>query len=432
MSRSANDTAAAIFGRLSTYAADRGTSVPDGERYIFLDETEYDALVTSKRIAHSKFGRNQAAALIEMANGEVLVFAGFDADELATSDHIREVELPPGLAVAMLADLEVDPSASPAAVLNVVGAGSKDDTEYRGHDLAEVLNLYPPLRVLELDNDVAGTPNFYANVLAVCAKQGAHGNGWIESALANELALLAEQRVFGLPYESLTRAVLDLNPSSLFLALYRCLEATYAYTKATELASTLRIDRSWVDVARALGETLSWYPRHDQSLAAVLTLPTVSSGDLEAVALALGHDSSDDALATRVATGVRDLRNSLVHYGPTTRQVDIPDNDWNGLCSPLARVVANVFAHAYATPAPAESPQEEPHARSLAIGCTTTNPVPTLRGQRSHVDGNPPSTSRPPWNRSGLLTPPRPHRLLRVGATVFSRWTRSARSYRRR
>lgn len=396
MSRSAKDTAAVIFGRLGRYAADRGTSVPDGERYIFLDETEYEVLVASRRITHSKFGRTQAAALIKAANSEVLAFAGFDAEELAPSEHIREVELTPGLAVAMLADLEVDPSASPASVLNVVGAGSKDDAEYPGHDLAEVLNLYPPLRVLELDDDVAGTPNFYANVLAVCAKQSAHGNGWIEPALADELALLAEQRVFGLPYEFLIRAVLDLNPSSLFLALYRCLEATYAYTKATELASALGIDGSWVEVARALGNTLSWYPRHDQALAAVLTLPTVSVDDLEALALALGRDPSGDPASTRVAAGVRDLRNSLVHYGPTTRQVAIPGDDWNGLCSSLVRVVASVFAHAYATPAPAESPQEEPHARSVTRNCTTTNPVSTLRGQRSPDEGsNPPSTSRP-------------------------------------
>ncbi|MFQ2875296.1 hypothetical protein ACLILY_08105 [Mycobacterium sp. MS3] len=353
VSRSAKDTAATIFGKLGKYAADRGTSVPDGERYIFLDETEYDVLVASRRVAHLKFGRAQAAALIKAPAGEVLALAGFDAEGLARAERIREVDLSPGLVVAMLADLEVDPSVSPALVLNVVAAGSKDDAEYQGHDVADVMKLYPPLRMLEIDDDVAGTPNFHANVLAVCAKQGAHGNGWIEPDLAEELALLAEQRVAGLPYEFLTRAVLDLNPSNLFLALYRCLEATYAYAKATELASTLGIDGSWVDVARALGDTLSWYPRHDQSLAAVLAMPTVDATDLEALALAFGHDADSDTASIRVAMGLRELRNSLVHYGPTTRQVAIP-SDWNGLCAPLARVVASVFAHAYATPAPAE------------------------------------------------------------------------------
>ncbi len=47
-------------------------------------------------------------------------------------------------------------------------------------------------------------------------------------------------------------------------------------------------------------------------------------------------------------------------------------------------------------------------------------------------DGSPPSTSRPPSKRSGLLTTPRPRRLLRAGAMIFSLWTRSARSYTRR
>ncbi|MEL5992464.1 hypothetical protein ACOKGD_11755 [Microbacterium phosphatis] len=325
-------------------------AVPEGERYIFLDENEYDALVASKRVLHLKFGRNQAAALIEHASGELLALAGFEADDLAPTAHIREIEVSPGLAVAMLEDLEVDPSAGPAAVVDVVAAGSKGAPDYPGHELELVAALYPRLTGLEIDPEAAGADYFHANVLAACARHGAHGNGWINAALSDELVLLAEQRITGLPYEFLIRAVLDLTPSSLFLALYRCLEATYAYTKASELAETLETGRSWIEVAQALGDTLNWYPRHDQALAAVLALPPVNSDELAALAVSLGRDQGADSLPTRVAAGVRELRNSLVHYGPTTRQVAILGDDWNGLCIPLARVVGCVFAHAYAVP----------------------------------------------------------------------------------
>jgi hypothetical protein len=250
--------------------------------------------------------------------------------------------------VALLADLGVEPTASPSAVLDVVGAGSKAEPSYPGHDLHLVQGLFPRLRVMEVDAAVAGAPHFAANLLAVCAAESVEGNGWINQALADELSRLAEQRIPGLPYEFLVRATLDLDPKNLFLALYRCLEATYAYTRASELSVKLGItDKSWFDVAKILGESLSWYPRHDQSLSAVLALPAVSAGDLDAIALSLGTDQSGDAVATRVASGVRGLRNSLVHYGPTTRPASVPNDDWNGLCAPLARVVGSVFAHAY-------------------------------------------------------------------------------------
>lgn len=321
--------------------------IPTGDRYIFLDEDEYDVLVGSKRLEYMKLGRHQAAALIEFSNGHALALAGFESERVG-ANHICEVEVTPGRAVAMLADLEVDPVAGPSTVLNVVAAGSKSDAEYQGHELVRVLALYPGLRLLEVGADVAGVAHFHSHVLAACARRGAHGNGWINQSLEDELALLGEQRIAGLPYEFLLRAVFDLNPTSLFLALYRCLEATYAYTKASELAESLGINKPWVEVARALGNTLSWYPRHDHSLAALLAMPTVLHSDLEALAVALNRNQGADAISTRVAEGVRELRNSLVHYGPTTRQISILNDDWNELCIPLARVVGRVFVHAYA------------------------------------------------------------------------------------
>lgn len=376
MSRNAKDTATAVFERLERYAADGGSPVPPGERFIFLEEADYKVLIDSRRREHLRFGRHQAAALIESTGGEWLALSGFDADNLVQSSHIREVEVPPGLAVAMVADLEVDPSAKPLSVVDIVGAGSKNDEGYPGHELDRVLTLFPRLRLLEIDSEVAGVANFQANVLVPCASQGAHGNGWINTLLAQELSFLAEQRIAGLPYEFLVRAVLDLNPTSLFLALYRCLEATYAYAKASELARSLGVEKSWVEVAQALGNTLSWYPRHDQALADVLAMPTVDAQDLDALALSLGRDRGTEALSTRVAVGVRELRNSLVHYGPTTRRVSILNDDWNMLCIPLARVVGSVFSHAYALPSAA--PDSEINAASKQKSATR----PTANGSR--------------------------------------------------
>lgn len=323
-------------------------AIPAGERRVFLVETDYNLLVESRRIAHFPIGRHQAAALLETPNGNVLATAGFEAEAIRPLSYIRELEIPPGIAVAAIADLEIDPTGGPLAVLDVVAAGRAGDVKYEGHDLLKVQALFPRLRVFEIDVEVAGADKFHANLLTICAAEGVGGNGWITGPLADELVWLAEQRIAGFPYEFLVMAALELDPRNLFLALYRCLEATYAFTRASELAVSLGVtDRSWFDIAKALGESLSWYPRHDQSLAAVLSLPTVDPDDIRALAVSLGKDPEGTDVAARVTAGIRELRNSLVHYGPTTRTVAVPDGDWNRLCTPLARVVGSVFAHTY-------------------------------------------------------------------------------------
>jgi len=349
VSRNANETSAAIFSRLTEYAADHEVSIPIGERRIFLDEDQYNALVGSKKVKHFSIGRHQAAALLQTsAGGDILAVCGFDTETISSSSHVREAELSPGITVAAIADLAIEPTASALDVLNVVAAGSTADAEYQGHECDKVLDLFPRIRVLEIDPDAGGAESFFANLLTVCAAESAAGNGWINDPLSNELVRLAEQRIAGFPYEFLVMATLELDPRNLFLALYRCLEATYAFTRASELVTKLGVtDKSWFEVAKALGESLSWYPRHDQSLAAVLSLPAVNPDDLDALAVSLGKDQGGEEVAIRVAAGVRDLRNSLVHYGPTTRPAAVPDDDWNRLCIPLAKVVGSVFAHTY-------------------------------------------------------------------------------------
>jgi hypothetical protein len=51
VSRSANETNAAIFDRLISFAADHDVAIPAGDRRIFLEEDEYNLLVASKRTA---------------------------------------------------------------------------------------------------------------------------------------------------------------------------------------------------------------------------------------------------------------------------------------------------------------------------------------------------------------------------------------------
>lgn len=382
MARNASEANDAIFERLIQYAADRGVTIPGGKRQVFLDKPNYDDLVGSKQIEHMRFGRHQAAALLNTPSGAVLVVAGFEAEEIPPSTHVREVEVTPGLAVAAIVDLDVAPRASPAKILNVVAvAAMGDPPDYSGHDVQDVLSLFPRIRIMEVDSEVEAAENFAANLLTVCAAEAAEGNGWIDESLAGDLVQLAEQRIAQLPYEFVVRATLDLNPQNLFLALYRCLEATYAYARASDLAKKLGLNsHRWYEVAQALGDSLNWYPRHDQSLATVLVLPAVSGQDLRALATSLGKDPLGNNVAERVAEGIRDLRNSLVHYGPTSSTVSRSTDEWNGLCAPLASVVGSVFAFTYGNTGSSRSiPQPNtPDRAARRLGWSTRKERMTL------------------------------------------------------
>src|SRR5438034_1749124 len=105
--------------------------------------------------------------------------------------------------------------------------------------------------------------------------------------VVNQLAVMDTDAV---PYDTLCRSVLDLDPSALFLALYRCLEALYAHGLVRELSNTLKITMSWIEMAQILEAKLGWYPREEPSLEALLK--HAAPGDLEAVASALNDPVS--------------------------------------------------------------------------------------------------------------------------------------------
>ncbi|MBO1766113.1 hypothetical protein [Allobranchiibius sp. GilTou38] len=231
MSRTAKEANAKIFTRLSAYAANHDVLIPTGERRVFLAEHDYGLLIDSRLIAHFPIGRNQAAILLETSERNILAVAGFEAEAVRPSVYISELEISPGIAVAALADLAVDPTGSPLAVLDVVAAGKVGDIDYEGHDLLRVQTLFPRLRAFEIDAEAGGSDKFFANLLTICAAESVGGNGWITPSLAEELVWLAEQRISGFHMNfsswqpwSLTRETYSLRCTGALRQLMHSLE----------------------------------------------------------------------------------------------------------------------------------------------------------------------------------------------------------------
>lgn len=147
-----------------------------------------------------------------------------------------------------------------------------------------------------------------------------------------------------LPYRELARAVLDLDPRNLYMALYRCVEATYAYEKATKLANALSLTLAWDEVAAALDSEMGWHPPEAQSLN--VALERANERDLEDICACLGVEIGND-LRVSAGRAIYRLRNSIVHYRPTYDSLEIESVDWNRLCNSMVTIALHVFHDAY-------------------------------------------------------------------------------------
>lgn len=147
-----------------------------------------------------------------------------------------------------------------------------------------------------------------------------------------------------IPYRVLCRSIFDGDPSSFFLAQYRCLEALYAYSSAQGLIRALSLNKSWGEVATVLEEELGWHPQEQGSLAKILSF--AAEVDLRSIFEATTQFATvmeDMNLATMAAKKIYGLRNSIVHYRPAQHRTPTDRVDWVLLCTAIAGIVVDVY-----------------------------------------------------------------------------------------
>lgn len=174
------------------------------------------------------------------------------------------------------------------------------------------------------------------------------GESWIDDPLADELVTLADLNVSHFPYDVVCRSIFDWDPRSLYMALYRCLEATYAYESCRRLIASLGLDKDWHELAAALDAEVGWHPQEAASLN--LVLQYALKDDLQAVCDCLGVVDGAD-LCVKAGRAIYRLRNRIVHYSSQAGGFGLDVADWNELCHRMVGIVFHVFSHAFVMPA---------------------------------------------------------------------------------
>ena len=278
-------------------------------------------------------------ARFDFSNRAFFVTSGLDVLEPPKALEVEELH--GGILTAFLSEVRPSPAASASEIRNIVEYADKTSTPgYGGHDPLLVSGLFPKIRVFSVPDLLIDESS---KVFFLICLSDRRAEQWIDEQLGQVLVSVTHLSAGSIPYETLCRSILDMDPSALFLALYRCLEALYALTLTRQLMTAVQISKPWAEMAQTLEETLGWYPREEPSLEALLD--GAAPEHLQAVMAALSEIVPEGARSAQcVARRIYQLRNALVHYRPFHRKFSFRGVNWNRLCEAMALLVSHVYS----------------------------------------------------------------------------------------
>jgi hypothetical protein len=346
MSRNVIQANISIFSLLDHFCGARNVALANAglPRWIASENKHRYAMrmaVVSERLA---LGTVRKVARVELNRDVYICALGFDSPN-PFSDLI-EVGVDAAFLTVVLSELLPRPKATPLEIKNVVEAFDQTSSpEYKGHDPNLIAELFASIRMFGVRDLAADETIKY--FFRICVAECDFGDSWIENDLARILELICELDVNKIPYRVLCRSVFDADPTSFFLALYRCLEALYAFSSAKRLIDVLALGAGvgWAGMAAALETELGWWPREESSLAQLLLM--AASQDLTAVKTLLSEGRDDglvENLHHHAAQRIYKLRNSIVHYRPIHQNFDFGKMNWSALCMSMAAIVLYVYS----------------------------------------------------------------------------------------
>jgi hypothetical protein len=343
MSRNKIDANTDVFRRLDEYCGRRGEPILNAgtARWIQTQKTDADRefLVYSSKVQELLLSPTLRIGRFDHRNRSYFITAGFDFPEIP--EELQEEDLTGGMLTAFLSEMTLRPVATPIEVREVVEVADNKAAGYDGHDCTQIASLFPLIQVVS--SEILADNNSSNIFLLLCLCDRRRYDHWIDEDLAAAIKGLSNLSTSAIPFDLLCRAVLDFDPSSLFLALYRCMEALYSREKTMALMNDLGIQKDWAVVAQSLESQLGWYPREEASLEDLLT--HAKEADMNAAVSALNESVPEESkISSFTARRVYALRNGLVHYRSFRSLPYLSKIDWCRLCEAMVSVVSDVYA----------------------------------------------------------------------------------------
>ncbi|KKC31080.1 hypothetical protein [Devosia psychrophila] len=308
-------------------------------RWIATSHEDRDFFMHAQFLEVISFSARRKAAWVVHAERYYLISVGFSFD--GDPEGLTELELLGGHLTTVLAELTPAPTADALQIKNIIEASDKNsDSDYQGHDSSLVEILFPTIRLFNAAGSTPPWNIFFRIALMECRWTG----HWLDKELLTLLNIIADLDQTRIPYRVLCRSIFDVDPSSFFLALYRCLEALFAYSSARDVVVAMKVGHDWSEVASILEDKLGWFPHEDRSLERLLK--STVAPELRRISLAIDPKSPIPEASDIVALAARriyKLRNSIVHYRPSQYDHDLQKYDWVAICRCMATIVLDVY-----------------------------------------------------------------------------------------
>lgn len=332
-----------IFGGFDAYCDASGDPVQNAgsSRWIATEPNDRKILKEAILGEQLKFGPSRAILRFDFEATCYICLIGFE--HVNSHSGFSEIDISGSLLTAFLSELRPRPRVSSTEVREFVEAIDKaSDPAYVGHEPLAIARLFPPIKFFtstDVSNDDTSRL-FFLFCLEECRNAGL----WIDDHFAETLKAICDLELISIPYRTLCRSIFDADPAAMFLALYRCVEALYAYSSAQNVIQALNLSTKWDEVAVALEEQLDWHPREETSLTALMI--RADPGDLERIFESLGEalPPATSGIAASASRRIYRLRNGLVHFRPMHHKIDYSKTDWNRLCESMATIVWDVYS----------------------------------------------------------------------------------------
>ena len=346
-----------IFSLLVQHAVQDKVVINDSDksRYVRRLSTADSKLMSEAAIIVLSIGRRVRIIKLQFEGEIYFCFFGMSEPEELPEGMIG-VDMTPAIFVCAALACKILPKGSGAEIKQAIELDFMGVAGYEGHDLNVIMSLFPAAYAYK------GSSNFeyqsdLNRIAGNCfARTYLDGPIFLETTTIAALADFFEGASSYLPYGNLVRGMIAISWESLYLELYRCLEQLYACTRVAALRAEWCSEKSIRELAMLLENHLSWRPKEDDSLTAIIqqcnpatvrSACTLLAIPLVEIVVVNGaneeRERKPENLAKSVSNSIYALRNHLVHYRPAHVGVAKGDQEWNGIIRLMLELVSQSY-----------------------------------------------------------------------------------------
>lgn len=337
----------ALFGRLIDHADREGIPVehPAEGRFIRRQDADDAAILTSARVVTLLVTRQIRLVRVDH-NGERYFCAFGLAEPEGALLEPECIPTTPALFTLSVLEANIHPRKSVTAsqIKDALDdAYHVEGGDYAGHHLAQITPLFPDLIVYRVTTQLEYHDIMERVLGSILVRTSLDGPILLEPDTVDKFIDVFETGSALIPFRNLIQGILSISWDYLFVEIYRCVEQLYSLPRIERLRKEMSSSSSIREMAKMLEDCLSWYPKEEEALQALVRLCTENTVTVICTGLDSGNGDTHDSRSDAAARELYKLRNRIVHYRPAHDKIEKSEADWNIIIRGMLEIVAHLY-----------------------------------------------------------------------------------------